>query len=255
MTGDATNLGGRTWLVLGASSAIARAFARLVAEAGATVWLAGRDADDLARGAADLAVRGGARAETMAFDARDPASIAAVVARCRDGVAPGMLDVFVAFGAMPEQAVMEADPALAVATIEATYTGAVAVLLGLAPLLEAGRRGHVVVLGSVAGDRGRLKNYVYGSAKAGLAVFTAGLRNRLFRAGVLVTTVKPGFIDTAMTWGLPGLFLVAAPDTAARATLAAALAGREVVYVPRFWALVMLIIRLIPERLFKRLSI
>jgi len=255
MTGDATNLGGRTWLVLGASSAIARAFARLVAEAGATVWLAGRDADDLARGAADLAVRGGARAETMAFDARDPASIAAVVARCRDGVAPGMLDVFVAFGAMPEQAAMEADPALAVATIEATYTGAVAVLLGLAPLLEAGRRGHVVVLGSVAGDRGRLKNYVYGSAKAGLAVFTAGLRNRLFRAGVLVTTVKPGFIDTAMTWGLPGLFLVAAPDTAARAILAAARAGREVVYVPRFWALVMLIIRLIPERLFKRLSI
>jgi short-subunit dehydrogenase len=177
-----------------------------------------------------------------------------VVAHCAT-LAPGALDVFLAFGTMPEQAALEADPALAVATIEATYTGAVAVLLGLAPLLETGKRGHVVVLGSVAGDRGRLKNYVYGSAKAGLATFTAGLRNRLFRAGVLVTTVKPGFLDTAMTWGLPGMFLVAPPEAAARACLKAALKGREVVYVPVFWALIMLIIRLIPERVFKKLSI
>ncbi|MBI3513387.1 MAG: SDR family NAD(P)-dependent oxidoreductase [Proteobacteria bacterium] len=202
-----TDLNGRTWLVLGASSSVARAFARLVAESGAAVLLAGRDHDDLGRSAADLT------------------------------------------------AAMEADPALATATIEATYTGAVGVLLGLAPLLEAGRRGHVVVLGSVAGDRGRLKNYVYGSAKAGLAVFTAGLRNRLFRSGVLVTTVKPGFLDTAMTWGLPGMFLVASPEAAARACLNAALKGREVIYTPAFWALIMLIIRLIPERIFKRLSI
>jgi short-subunit dehydrogenase len=250
-----TDLAGRTWLVLGASSAIARAFARLVAERGAAVLLAGRDRDDLARTAADLGARYGAHAEVLGFDARDRASIAAVVAHCRAVVPSGALDVFLAFGAMPEQAAMEVDPALATATIEATYTGAVELLLGLAPLLEAGGRGHVIVLGSVAGDRGRLKNYIYGSAKAGLAVFTAGLRNRLFRSGVLVTTVKPGFVDTAMTWGLPGLFLVAAPETVARACLAAALNGREVIYTPRFWALIMLIIRLIPERIFKKLSI
>ena len=249
-----TDLNGRTWLVLGASSSVARAFARLVAASGAAVLLAGRDPDDLARSAADLTARYGARAEVLVFDARDAASSAALVQRCA-ALPPGTLDVFLAFGAMPEQAAMEADPALATATIEATYTGAVAVLLGLAPLLEAGKRGHVVVLGSVAGDRGRLKNYVYGSAKAGLAVFTAGLRNRLFRSGVLVTTVKPGFLDTAMTWGLPGLFLVASPEAAARACLKAALKGREVVYVPAVWALIMLIIRLIPERIFKRLSI
>jgi short-subunit dehydrogenase len=246
---------GRTWLVLGASSSIARAFARLVAENGAAVLLAGRDQDDLGRTASDLQARYGAAARVLAFDAQDRASIAAVIAQCRDTVPAGKLDVFLAFGAMPEQAAMEADPALAAATIAATYTGAVEILLGLAPLLEAGRAGHVIVLGSVAGDRGRLKNYVYGSAKAGLATFTAGLRNRLFRSGVLVTTVKPGFMDTAMTWGLPGLFLVAQPDSAARACLDAALKGRDVIYHPRFWALIMLIIRLIPERIFKKLSI
>jgi short-subunit dehydrogenase len=250
-----TDLHGRTWLVLGASSAIARAFARQVAEAGASVLLAGRDRDDLDRSAADLTARYGAHAAVVDFDARDRASITRLVEHCRTGVATGRLDVLLAFGSMPEQAAMEADPALAAATIEANLTGAVELLLGLAPLLEAGKSGRVVVIGSVAGDRGRLKNYVYGAAKAGLATFTAGLRNRLFRSGVLVTTVKPGFIDTAMTWGLPGLFLVASPDDAARAILAAALKGREVVYVPRFWALIMLIIRLIPERVFKKLSI
>jgi decaprenylphospho-beta-D-erythro-pentofuranosid-2-ulose 2-reductase len=250
-----TDLKGRTWLVLGASLSIARAFARLVAEAGASVLLAGRDHDDLARSAADLTARHGVAAAVLDFDARDSASIARVVEHCRAAVPRGALDVFLAFGSMPEQSALEADPALAAATIATNLTGAVELLLGLAPLLEDGKRGHVVVLGSVAGDRGRLKNYVYGAAKAGLATFAAGLRNRLFRSGVLVTTVKPGFIDTAMTWGLPGLFLVAAPETAARACLAAALKGREIVYVPRFWALIMLIIRLIPERIFKRLSI
>jgi NAD(P)-dependent dehydrogenase (short-subunit alcohol dehydrogenase family) len=249
------DLAGRTWLVLGASSSVARAFGRLVAARGAAVLLAGRDSDDLNRSAADLTARYGAPAHVLAFDARDRASIASVIEQCGAHVPAGALDVFLAFGSMPEQAEMEADPALAVATIEANYTGAVALLLGLAPLLEAGRRGHVIVLGSVAGDRGRLKNYIYGSAKAGLATFTAGLRNRLFRAGVLVTTVKPGFMDTAMTWGLPGMFLVAQPDDAARACLEAALKGREIVYYPRFWALIMLIIRLIPERIFKKLSI
>ena len=108
----------------------------------------------------------------------------------------------------------------------------------------------LMLSGSTADRIGRRRTF-----QAGLAVFTAGLRNRLYRAGVLVTTVKPGFIDTAMTWGLPGLFLVASPEAAARAILAAALKGREIVYVPRFWALIMLIIRLIPERIFKRLSI
>src|SRR5258706_4988072 len=128
---------------------------------------------------------------------------------------------------MPDQAAIERDPDLAVRTISASFTGAAALLLDLAPRLEAGRAGRVIVLGSVAGDRGRLKNYVYGAAKAGLTVFAAGLRNRLFRSGVTVTTVKPGFLDTGMTWGMPGIFLAASPEAAAGAMLRAGLKGKE----------------------------
>jgi decaprenylphospho-beta-D-erythro-pentofuranosid-2-ulose 2-reductase len=156
---------------------------------------------------------------------------------------------------MPDQATIDRDPDQAQRTIQATYAGAVSVLHRLAPRLEAQGKGHVVVLGSVAGDRGRIKNYVYGSAKAGLHAYLQGLRARLFRAGVTVTTVKPGFIDTTMTWGMPGLFLVASPQDCARACLRYAAKGAEVRYFPAFWWIIMTIIRNIPEPIFKRLSI
>lgn len=246
---------GRFWLVLGASSSVARAFGRVVAAAGAGVLLAGRDRADLQRSAADLRLRYAVPTEVLGFDALDRASQRLLVDAVRALVPEGKLDVFLAFGDMPEQEAMERDPDLALRAITATFSGAASLLLDLAPLLEAGHGGRVIILGSVAGDRGRLKNYIYGSAKAGLATFAAGLRNRLFRSGVTVTTVKPGFLDTAMTWGLPGIFLAASPESAARAMLLAGLKGREIVYVPGFWRWIMLIIRSIPERIFKRLSI
>jgi len=242
----------RAWLVLGGSSAIARAFARVAAEAGSDVLMAGRDLEDLERTARDLRVRYGRHAEALAFDAADVASHAAFVDAVR--ARARRLDVFLAFGLMPTQAAIDADPDLGLQTIAATYAGAASVLLRLAPALEAQGEGRVVVLGSVAGDRGRLKNYVYGSAKAGLHAFTQGLRARLFRAGVRVTTVKPGFIDTAMTFGMRTGPLMASPEACARACLRYARHGREVAYYPPVWRLVMLIIRLIPERLMKRLN-
>jgi len=242
-----------TWLILGASSSVARAFARAVAETGAAILLAGRDRDDLTRTAGDLRVRGAAAAQVLDFDARDLAGHAELARRC-DAV-EGVLNVFLAFGTMPGQEEIDRDPSLIPGVIESNYTGAVSVLARLAPLLEARGAGKVVVLGSVAGDRGRLKNYVYGSAKAGLHAYLQGLRARLCRKGVTVTTVKPGFMDTAMTWNVPGMFLVASPDRAARAMLRHALKGREVAYVPGFWRLIMTIITAIPERVFKKLSI
>jgi decaprenylphospho-beta-D-erythro-pentofuranosid-2-ulose 2-reductase len=245
----------RFWLVLGASSPVARAFAEAVAAAGAALLLAGRDRADLARSAADLKLRHGSHVEVLGFDALDRASQRLLADAVRTVVPEGKLDIFLGFGDMPDQAAMERDPELAVRAITASFTGAAALLLDLAPVLEAGRSGRVIVLSSVAGDRGRVKNYVYGAAKAGLTTFAAGLRNRLFRAGVTVTTVKPGFLDTGMTWGQPGIFLAASPVAAARRMLAAGVKGRETIYVPGFWAVIMLIIRLIPEKLFKRLSI
>jgi NAD(P)-dependent dehydrogenase (short-subunit alcohol dehydrogenase family) len=190
----------QTWLVLGASSSVARAFARVAAGDGADVILAGRDTDDLKRTAGDVAIRTGGTVNVLPFDAEDPASHEAFAADV--GKRADFLNVFLAFGAMPEQDEIDADFALAERTIAVNYTGAISVLHRLAPILEEQGDGHVVVLSSVAGDRGRLKNYVYGSAKAGLNTYLQGLRARLFRKGVSVTTVKPGFMDTDMTWGL-----------------------------------------------------
>jgi short-subunit dehydrogenase len=244
-----------TWLVLGASSAIARAFARVAASEGADVILAGRDRDDLDKSAADVALRSGRRATVLDFDALDYPSHETVIARAREAAGAGTLNIFIAFGTMPAQAEIDRDVKLAFRTIESNYTGAVSILQAAAPVLEAQKRGAVVVLSSVAGDRGRIKNYVYGSAKAGLTAYLQGLRARLFRSGVGVTTVKPGFVDTAMTFGLPGMFLVASPESVARACLAAARRGKEEIYFPFFWWGIMMIIRNIPERIFKRLSI
>jgi short-subunit dehydrogenase len=150
---------------------------------------------------------------------------------------------------------MDADPSLALACIGTGFTGAVSILHRLAPDLARRGEGVVIGFGSVAGDRGRLKNYVYGATKAGLHTYLAGLRNRLGRSGVHVMTVKPGFVDTAMTFGLPGMFLVAQPEAVARACLDAAAKRRDVVYVPWFWWGIMTVIRAVPERVFKRLSI
>jgi short-subunit dehydrogenase len=226
-----------------------------VAQDGADVLLAGRDHDDLEKSAADIAIRTGRRAIVVDFDATDFAAHAALLDTAKAEAGDGTLNIFLAFGTMPSQAEIDADAALAFRTIESNYTGAVSVLQHAAPVLEAQKRGAVIALGSVAGDRGRLKNYVYGSAKAGLSAYLQGLRARLFRSGVTVTTIKPGFVDTAMTFGMPGLFLVASPDAVASTCLAAAKRGREEVYVPFFWRGIMTIIRNIPERIFKRLSI
>ena len=242
-----------TWIILGASSAIGRAFARALARSGSRIILAGRDLEDLQATAADLHVASGAHAEVASFDAVDFASHAALAEAW--GRTDGPLNVILVFGLMPEQDAIDNDPKLACAAIDTTFTGAVSILHYLAPHLEKRRAGTVIGIGSVAGDRGRLKNYVYGAAKAGLHTYLAGLRNRLARFGVHVLTVKPGFVDTAMTWGLPGLFLVASPETIARKSLAAAAKGKNVCYVPGFWRLIMLVIKVIPEAIFKRLKI
>lgn len=247
-----TQGGRRTWIVLGASSSVGRAFARMAAAEGSDVILAGRDLDDLRRTAADVALRGGCRAEAMPFDAEALDGHAAFVEDC---VRRGPVDVFLLFGAMPDQQAMDADFGLVLHTIGVNYVGAVSLLNRLAPHLEAQGGGRVVVLSSVAGDRGRLKNYIYGSAKGALNLYLQGLRARLARSGVSVTTVKAGFLDTDMSYGMPGLFLVASPEACARACLDLSAKGRDVAYFPFFWRPIMAIIKAIPEPVFKRLNI
>lgn len=242
-----------TWVILGASSSIGRAFARQAAAEGADVILAGRDTDDMQRIAADVALRSGQQAEVFYFDAQAMGQHEEFVEKCvrRDGP----IDVMLLFGAMPEQEATDEDFELARQTIEVNYVGAVSVLNRLAPHLEKQGEGRVVVLSSVAGDRGRIKNYLYGSAKGALNLYLQGLRARLFRSNVTVTTIKAGFLDTDMSYGMPGLFLVASPEACAKACLDLSAKGREVAYFPLFWWGIMTIIKSIPERIFKHLSI
>ncbi|MEL6644289.1 MAG: SDR family NAD(P)-dependent oxidoreductase [Pseudomonadota bacterium] len=242
-----------TWLILGASSAMARALARAVADEGASVLLAGRDMADLEAQAADCALRGAPVAEGVSFDARDPAGFEAI--RTRAEATDGTLNIAVFVGSMPPQDEIDADPALIDGTVTDSFTGPARLIQMLAPILEARGAGTVVGVGSVAGDRGRIGNYVYGAAKAGFHTYLSGLRNRLTRAGAHVVTVKPGFVDTAMTWGIEGMFLVAPPEKVAQDILVAVRKRKNVIYTPFFWRWIMLIIRLIPEPIFKKLSV
>jgi len=243
----------QSWIVLGASSSMARAFARQVAERGDAVFLAGRDTDDLARTASDCLARGARDAKGLAFDARDPKSFGAILdaAQSEDG----HINCAVFVGSMPEQSAIDADPGLLDGVVADSFTGPARFLQAFAPIVEERGGGTVIGVGSVAGDRGRIGNYVYGSAKAGFATYLSGLRNRLTRAGGHVVTVKPGFVDTGMTWGLEGMFLVATPQAVAADMLRAADKKKNVIYTPFFWRYIMLIIRNIPEPLFKKLSI
>jgi short-subunit dehydrogenase len=242
-----------TWIILGATSSMARAFARAVAAEGAGVLLAGRDRDELAALAADCSLRGARLAEAIAFDARDPSGFPALIARAE--AEEGTLNAAVFAGSMPPQADIDADPGLIDGVVTDNFAGPARLLQMLAPVQEARGGGTVVGVGSVAGDRGRIGNYVYGAAKAGFATYLSGLRNRLTRAGGHVVTVKPGFVDTAMTWGLPGLFLVATPEKVAGDILAAVRKRRNVIYTPFFWRFIMLIIIHVPEFIFKKMKI
>ena len=242
-----------TWIILGATSSIARAFARVVSENGDAVLLAGRDLDDIKQSAADCIARGARLAEAINFDARDAAGFANIIKRAE--AEDGQINAAVFVGSMPTQDAIDADPALIDGLVIDNFTGPARFLQMLAPVIEARGGGTVVGVGSVAGDRGRIGNYVYGSAKAAFHTYLAGLRNRLSRAGGHVVTVKPGFVDTAMTWGIDGMFLVATPEKVARDILNAVKKCKNTIYTPFFWRYIMLIITHIPEFIFKKLSV
>lgn len=242
-----------TWIILGATSSMARALARKLSVQGAVLLLCGRDLDDLRSTAADCLARGAKDAQACAFDARDTGSFAQIIDRA--AAQDGMINCAVFVGSMPSQETIDANPELLNETIQDNYTGPATFLQMLAPELEARGGGTIVGVGSVAGDRGRIGNYVYGSAKAGFATYLSGLRNRLTRAGAHVVTVKPGFVDTAMTWDVDGMFLVAAPEKVASDILNAVKKKKNVIYTPFFWRYIMLIICHIPEFIFKKMSV
>jgi short-subunit dehydrogenase len=241
-------------VIFGATSTIAQACARRWSERGDRLLLVARDALRLQEVAADLRVRGAAADAVHLFtmDALERGRLPALLEFTR-ATFPVVDALLVAHGVLPDQADCERDVERTVAALEVNGVSAVAVLAAFAPLFEQQGRGALAVIGSPAGDRGRASNYTYGAAKALVHTFADGLRHRLWRRGVAVVTIKPGFTVTPMTAGMSrDGFLWARPARVAHAIVAAIDAGSGTVYAPWFWRWIMWLIRLLPEPLFRR---
>jgi short-subunit dehydrogenase len=237
-------------IVLGALSAVAEQTARLYAAEKAELMLVGRDRERLDAVAADLRVRGAARAEVQALDLAADAG----EERFQELVTAlgGVDHVILAYGVLGG-AEVETDLAAARTLLEVDFTSAALWALAAANQFERQRGGSLVAIGSVAGDRGRQSNYVYGAAKAGLAVLMQGLAHRLSRSGARAVVVKPGFIDTPMTAHIAkGGPLWAKPEAIAKFVRRAADKGGPIVYAPGFWRLILWIIRALPSPVMHR---
>jgi short-subunit dehydrogenase len=241
-------------VVFGATSAIAQELVRLLAVRGAELVLVGRDPRRVAAVADDAVVRGARKAETIAADLDDHGRHAEILDRAVRTL--GRIDlVLLAQGVLPDATRCRDDSTVAERALRTNFVAPALLLEAAAGRLIAQGSGTLAAISSVAGDRGRQSNYLYGSSKAGLTTFLQGLRNRLFPVGVHVLTVKPGFVDTPMTAEIPKNALFTAPGVVAAAILRAAERRRDVVYVPGFWRAVMWVIRSIPEKVFKRLKL
>lgn len=240
-------------LIIGATSAIAEACARRWAQRGDNLCLAGRDPARLQSIVDDLKTRGG-QAALRQFDATRFEDHAALFADARK-LLGGLDVVLIAHGTLSDQLRAEADAAYAMQEVAINGTSVVS-LMGLAAQ-ELGQQGSgsLAVISSVAGDRGRQSNYVYGSAKALVSAFASGLRQRMSKRGVHVMTIKPGFVDTPMTQHLKKGALWAKPDQVAQDIIAGIDARNAVLYTPGFWRFIMLIIKHIPEGIFVRLKL
>src|SRR5690606_2544298 len=240
-------------LVLGGTSEIALATARrLIARRTRTVWLAGRPSPGLDEAAGQL--RGlGADVRTVAFDALDPAAHEDALGKV---FADGDSDVvLLAFGSLGDQAHDERDPEAAVRVAQTNYTGAVSAGLVCAGALQTQGHGSLVVLSSVAGERARRANFIYGSSKAGLDAFAQGLGDALHGTGVHVMVVRPGFVRTRMTAGLPEAPLATTPEAVAAAVELGLRRRAETVWVPGALRVVMSALRHLPRGLFRRLPV
>ena len=242
-------------LIIGATSGIAEAVARLYAVRGARFFLVARNAEKLQVVASDLTACGASSVDVFVMDANHLSLLPEMLSTAWNTLV--RIDLaLVAHGTLPVQDRCETDLDYAVSEFRTNAESVIACLTGLAPHFEAQKQGVIAVIGSVAGDRGRASNFLYGAAKAAVDTFASGLRGRLFKSGVQVLTIKPGFVDTPMTRGvaLPAALVVSA-DKVAGDIVRAVDKKRNVLYTPWFWRFIMLVIMHIPEALFKRMKL
>ncbi|MCC7634081.1 SDR family oxidoreductase [Stenotrophomonas rhizophila] len=239
-------------LIIGATSAIAEAVARLYAARASTIFLVGRNATRLDAIAADLRVRGAHQVDAYALDLNDLAGHAAMLDAA--WAANGGIDtVLIAHGTLPDQAACDASVDVALREFVTNGTSTIALCTALAQRLASGS--NLAVISSVAGDRGRASNYLYGSAKAAVTAFLSGQGQRLRKQGINVLNIKPGFVDTPMTQAFKKGALWASADKVALGIVRASDRRRAVAYLPGFWWAIMMVIKNIPEFVFRRISL
>jgi decaprenylphospho-beta-D-erythro-pentofuranosid-2-ulose 2-reductase len=253
-TPQSTSTTPRKILVLGATSGIAEATCRIWAAQGASLFLVARNAEKLAAVAADLKTRGASYIDTAVADLDDTDQHPSLLAHAVNSLT-GMDIAYLAHGILGDQIEAERDFNTAAQIFHTNLVAPVSLLTWLANFCVQRRSGTLAVISSVAGDRGRKSNYVYGSSKAGLSAFLGGLRNRVDREGVTVLTIKPGPTKTAMTAGMPKSEKFADVDSVAESIVSAIDKRRDILYVPFQWEPIMFIIRNIPEMIFKKLNL
>jgi hypothetical protein len=244
----------RRVLLVGATSAIVEAVGRHFASDGDSIYLLGRSHQRTEQVANDYRLRGANSVHTESFDALDYEQHAPLIERAIDTL--GGLDVaLIGYGTLPDQAAAEASFDVARLALETNAVSVISLMTHLANRFEEQESGALAVISSVAGDRGRRSNYIYGTAKGAVSLYAEGLRARLADKHVSVLTIKPGFVDTPMTAAFDKGPLWSTPEKVALSIYKAILRGSNEIYTPWFWRWIMAVIRAIPESIFKRLPL
>jgi decaprenylphospho-beta-D-erythro-pentofuranosid-2-ulose 2-reductase len=244
----------RRIMIFGATSALGEAVARQFAAEGSSFFLVARNSGKLEAVIDDLRVRGASQVEGSVADARDFDRHQAVVNDAFEAL-NGLDTALVAHGTLPDQSNCEKSFEAARREFEINALAVMSLVTHLANRFEQQGFGTIAVISSVAGDRGRQSNYIYGAAKGTVSIFMQGLRNRLHSRGIHILTIKPGFVDTPMTSAFPKGILWARPEQVARGICKAIDKKKDVVYLPWFWSPIMGVIRALPEGIFKRLRL
>lgn len=245
----------KNWIIVGATSAIAEATARIWAARGYKLFLVARNNEKLGILKNDLEVRGAQLVGVFEMDANDIPKHQKMLDQAETEL--GAIDgILIAHGTLPDQESCQNSVQMTLDELNTNAMSIISLLTDIANRFEKNSNGNIAVISSVAGDRGRQSNYVYGTAKAAVSTFLQGLRNRLAKHGVHVLTIKPGFVDTPMTAQFDkGGPLWATPDKIADGIVMSVDKKRNIVYLPWFWWGIMNIIRHIPEFIFKKLSL
>lgn len=241
-------------LIIGATSSIAQHCARFWAARGDALYIVGRNQERLQAIKKDLIVRGAKKADLFVMDLNEFKLHTKMLKDAQKSL-NGLDTVLIAHGTLSDQKVCEKDVKMTLKEIKTNALSTIALLTHIANYFERKKKGTIAVISSVAGDHGKASNYIYGSAKAMITTFTSGLRQRLYHSNVAVLTIKPGFVDSPMTAKFKKGLLWAQPSTVAKGILHSIDRSKDEVYLPSFWKLIIILIKILPKKIFYALKI